>query len=144
MRTVILEKIDVRDTPFADPSRSKLILFLKNDKTTPSAESVYQWLAEKSLIELQNAPGSGGVAITTSNLREMLSSLERIGKGVGFSIDMSVKSKEAVFVIGNIPKDAGASILIEELLTIIFARLAKIESRISHTETTTTAGISLW
>jgi hypothetical protein len=79
----------------------------------------------------------------TISIWEILSNLAKIGERAGFTIDTTIQNEKLVFVIGNIPEDKAATLLIQKLLAIIFARLSDVESHITHTKNTTTTTISM-
>jgi hypothetical protein len=74
---------------------------------------------------------------------QILSNLTKLGERAGFTIDTTIQNKKLVFVIANIPEDKAAALLIQELLSIIFARLSHVEWLVNHTKNTTTATISM-
>jgi hypothetical protein len=139
-----LEKLDTKNAFIAEPSRTQLLLLLNSDKIiAPSAESLYQWLTSRSLQEHQTMPDGKKGSITIVNLWEMLSSLELIGRRIGLSIGSSIQKEELLLVVGKIPENNGASLLVEELLAIIFAKLANVKPRITRTKNSATVRIPL-
>jgi hypothetical protein len=146
-----LEQFDVESTLSGEPSKAALLQFLEAPKTKQVAELAFQWLVSRSSLPLQEqfpAKRDGAMTIatnapTTMTLWEMLSTLAKYGERVGLDINMTIENREAVFVIGNIPEGKSASILIEELLAITFARLAKAKSNINHTRSTTTVRVAM-
>jgi hypothetical protein len=146
-RWVILQKFDISNAHSEDPSRAEILQFLDTNDTTQAAETAYKWLLDKSLrqqqvVDIDTSLSALGSHVAV-NLWDVLSSLSNLGKSVGFSIETSIKNEKLVIVIGNIPDDKPSALLIEELLTLVFTRLANVTSDVTHTNNETTARISM-
>jgi hypothetical protein len=140
-----LEAFDLENL-YSDPSNAELLQFLDSLEPKHAAQLAYQWLESRLLLQHQIATETKeGLTkiVFPVNLWEMLSSLARFGESMDFTIDASVQNNKMVFVIGNIPEEKSASVFIEELLTLIFAKLAKVESNVTHTRYSTTARVSM-
>lgn len=140
-----MEDLDLENMR-SDPTKEELLQFLIGLEPKPAAHLAYQWLESRLLLEHQIAAETKeGLTktISTVNLWDMLSSLARFGESMGFTIVVSAQNNKMVFVVGNIPEERSAPVFVEELLTIIFAKLAKSESHFTHSKYSTTATISM-
>ena len=146
---MILQKFDIGNAHSEDPSRAEILQFLDTNDTTQAAESAYKWLLDKSLRQQEQQIVAADTSLSAlgitmvGNLWDVLSILANLGKSVGFSIETSIKNEKLVIVIGNIPDNNPSALLIEELLKLIFTRLAIVTSSVTHTSNETTARISM-
>jgi hypothetical protein len=145
-----LQKLDFGNAFPEGPSKGEIFQFLDTYETTQGADSAYQWLTRKSSPQQQmhkrtrkRKSAETKIVNTTPSMWEILSNLAKLAERAGFTIDTTIHNEMLVVVIGNIPDDKAASLLIQELLTIIFARLSCVESRITHSKNTTTVTISM-
>jgi len=152
-----MEKFGGINAVSAKPSKAEILQFLDTFETKRAAESAYKWITDESSQKKQiheqmsevrsktrkSAKIAQLVGYTQMNLWEVLSNLAQVGERAGLTIKTSVQTEKLVFEIGNIPEDKAATLLIQELLAIVFARLSNVESYISHTKDTTTATISM-
>jgi hypothetical protein len=106
------------------------------ESTTPRVVQLHRVQILKVFLSSPSGPAKNVLSgAATISMWEILSNLAKIGERAGFTIDTTIQNEKLVFVIGNIPEDKAATLLIQELLAIIFARLFDVESHITHTKT---------